>query len=166
MEFLARISQDGGLNFGDHEKVRFKQYLRDHSDALLKISPVLPESRKLRRFYHGAVLPLWAFLDCKDYRSAEVLADLHEVAKVEFNGHIIEVGGKPFKIGKSTRDGALREYVERVIEYLVDSYGIDPSQVLDPDKYKYFVQAIFMHGQYEDYISYLIAEGRLKRVVQ
>jgi hypothetical protein len=166
MEFVCRISKDGGFNFGDHERVRFKQYLRDHPDALLKISPVLPESRKLRRFYHGAVLPLWAFLDGKDYRSADVLADLHEVAKLEFNGHLIEVGGKPFKIGKSTRDGALRGYVERVIEYLMESYGVDPSQVLNPEQYKYFMQAVFMHGQYEDYISYLIAEGRLKRTTQ
>jgi hypothetical protein len=166
MDFVCRISKDGGMGFGDRERVVFKRFLADNPGTLLKISPMLPESKKQRKFLHGAVIPLWAYLDGKDYRSHEVLAAMHEIAKIEFNGEIVEVGGRPVKIGKSTRGEALRGYVERIIAHLEEQYGIDASQVLDPNQYKYFMEALFMHGQYEDYVSYLIAEGRLKAMIQ
>jgi hypothetical protein len=136
MEFVFRVSRDGGMDFGERNRVYFKQYLAAHPGVLCKITPVLPESNKQRRFYHGAVLPLWAYLDGKDYRSSEVLADLHEIAKYEFNGHEVIVEGRKMNVGRSTKGKELAPYLERVIEHLVDNYGIDPTEVLDPKQYK------------------------------
>lgn len=36
--------------------------------------------------------------------------------------------------------------------------------VLDPNHYKNFIDTVFMHGEYETYIDFLIAKGRLGRV--
>ncbi len=161
MEFLGRIKPGGGLDFGERNGVIFKRYLAENPGIVLRITPVLPESGKQRRFYHGAVIPLWAYLDGKDHRDHKVLADLHELAKLEFNGEIITVAGVPHKIGRSTQ-GKLRDgFLERVVEYLVEQYGIDPSVCLNPTEYKRFMDEIYMHGKYDDYIAYLIELGRV-----
>jgi hypothetical protein len=57
------------------------------------------------------------------------------------------------------RDG----FLGRVLEYLVENYAIDPSLVLDPNHYKNFRDTIFMNGEDETYIDFLVAEGRLGR---
>jgi hypothetical protein len=163
MEFICRIARDAGLDFGERNRALFKQYLKANPGVLLKITPMLPESNKQRRFYHGAVLPLWAYLDGKDYRNSEVLADLHEIAKFEFNGHEVIVDGRKMNVGRSTKGRELAPYLERVIEHLVDNYGIDPSDVLEPKKYKEFADTVFMEGNYETYIDYLVADGRLRK---
>lgn len=161
MEFVARITRDGGLEFGERNRVIFKRYLAEHPGMVLKISPVLPESGKQRRFYHGAIIPLWAYLDGKDYRDHQVLADLHELAKLEFNGEVITVGGELKKVGRST-SGKLRDgFLERVIAYLQEQYGIDPSVVLNPAEYKRFNDEIFMHGKHDTYMDYLKETGIL-----
>jgi hypothetical protein len=162
MEFLFR-AVDGGMDFGERNRALFKQHLKAHPGMLYKVTALLPESSKQRRFYHGGVLPLWAYLDGKDYRNAEVLADLHEIAKYEFNGHEIIVDGKKMNVGRSSKGKELAPYLERIIEHLVDNYGIDPTEVLDPKKYKDFADTVFMEGNYETYIDYMVAEGRLRR---
>jgi hypothetical protein len=60
MEFHARASGDKrrGLEFGDRGRAIFIQWLKDDPGSLLKITPVLPESDKQRRFFEGAVVPL------------------------------------------------------------------------------------------------------------
>ena len=164
MEFIGRSTKDGGIDLGQRNKVIFKKFLLEHPGALIKISAMLPESNKQRRFYHGAVLPLWAYLDGKDYRDHGVLDDLHELAKLEFNGGFVEVAGKSHKIGRSTQGkAALSQHIERVIEFLVDQYGIDPSAVLDPEAFKLYRDTELMDGGYESYIDYLVATGALKR---
>lgn len=143
------------MEFGERNRALFKHYLAEHPGMVLKITPVLPESQKQRRFYHGAVLPLWAYLDGKDYRSHQVLDDLHEVAKLEFNGEVITVAGVPRKVGRSTA-GMLRDgFLERVIGYLEENYGIDPSQCLNPADYKHFIDEVLLYGKYDTYIDYL-----------
>lgn len=162
MEFLFRVDRAGGLDFGERGRAYFKSWLKANPGVLCKITPMLPESSKQRRFYHGAIIPLWAFLDGKDYRNANVLADLHEIAKYEFNGHEVIVDGKKMNVGRSTKGKELAPYIERVIEHLVDNYGIDPTEVLDPKKYKTFSDTVFMEGNYETYIDYMVADGRLR----
>lgn len=56
------------------------------------LSRTATESNKQRRYYHGAVIPLWAFLNGQDHRDGQVLADLHEAAKLEFNATTVIVG--------------------------------------------------------------------------
>src|ERR1700709_239769 len=107
MEIVCRPS-DGHLNMGQRNTAMFLNFVKENPGVPWKLTPMLPESGKQRRFYHAAVLPLWAYLDGKDYRDSQVLADLHEVAKVEFNGAIIVVNGETRRVGRSTK-GALRD---------------------------------------------------------
>jgi len=160
--FPAHV-ENGRISLGhDLNRERVRLWCKENEGARLEISAMLPESKKQRRFYHGAVIPLWSYLDGKDYRDSQVLADLHELAKLEFNGAIIVVGGKTRKVGRSTK-GALRDgYLERVIEYLEENYGIKRQEFLDPKDYKYFRDAVYMTGEYDCYIDYLIGKGVFK----
>lgn len=149
---------------GMRNRAIFVDFLRKHPGALVRISTVLPESNKQRAFYHGAVLPLWAYLDGKDYRSSAVLDDMHELAKFEFNGGIVTVAGKSQKVGRSTKGKeALARHIERVIDFLVEQYGIDRSAVLNPEEYKSYRDTVLMDGRFETYIDYLVSTGALAK---
>lgn len=164
MQFYFRASKNGrgGLEFGQRERAHFLSYLKANPDMLFQVTPVLPESNKHRRFYRGAGLPLWCYLDGKDYRNKQLLDDLHDLAKLEFNSREIFVEGKSYKVARSTKGKDLTPYLERVIGHLVDNYGIDPTEVLDPKKYRDLIDTVSMKGNYETYIDYLIADGRLR----
>lgn len=162
-KFYAKARDDGGLQFpSDFAREKFKQYLKENAGIRLEISPFVPESSKQRAYYHGAVLPMWAFLDGKDYKDTHVLEYMHEVAKREFNGEIVVVNGKKQKVGKSSKGLLNSGYLERVIDYLVENYAIDQGAVLNPDQYKYFRDVIFPVSDHEDYIDYLLSTGALR----
>jgi hypothetical protein len=160
VEFVCRPTGDS-LNLGQRNTAIFLDFVKKNPNVPWRLAPVLPESGKQRRFYHGAIIPLWAFLDGKDYKDKQVLADLHEVAKLEFNGELITVGGVVRKVGRSTVGKLNEGFLERVISYLEENYAIDPGQCLNPTEYKKFVNEIYMHGKYDTYIDYLVALGRL-----
>lgn len=154
--FTAHV-ENGGLKFeSDRQRTEFKNFLKEHEGARLKFEMIVPESPRQRAFYHGAVIPLWAYLDGKDYRDADVLEYMHEIAKREFNGDIVVVNGKTEKIGKSSK-GLLKDgYLERVIDYLAENYGIDPSVVLNPELYKRFRDTVYPYESYDTFIDYLV----------
>jgi hypothetical protein len=163
MKWIIEGTKDGRLNFGDYNRAKFIKYLAEHGPIRLELKPMTPESREQRGFYFGAVLRLWAFLDGKDYKDPEVIEMLHEIAKVEFNGQMIKVAGKVRKVGKSTKGKLNQGYLDRLIDYLEEQYGIDRTKVLDPEDYKYFRDQIYStNTQYDDYISYMLALGKLK----
>lgn len=151
------VIKNGGLGFpNDYQRDKFRQLLKENEGIRVKIELDTPESTNQRAFYHGAVLPLWAYLDGKDYRDGDILNQLHEIAKREFNGEIIMIHGKPEKVGKSTK-GLLRSgYLERVIDYLVENYGIDQGLVLNPELYKKFRDEIYpFDTKYDTFIEYM-----------
>lgn len=161
MKWLGQGTKDGRLDFGDHNSKSIRQYLSQNGPVRLELSVLTPESRKQRKFYFGAVLPLWAFLDGKDYKDSDTIEILHDIAKIEFNGQIMMIAGKPRKVGKSTK-GELNEYLDRVIDFLEEQYGIDRGNVLDPEDYKHFKDEIYSTQlQYTDYIDYLLQSGKL-----
>ena len=140
--------------FGDGVKA-IKEYALKHEGGKFELLPYTPESRKQRGFYHGAVLPLWAFLNDWDYKDSELLSFLHEEAKKEFNGEMVVLDGKRVIRGTSSK-GALQTHIENVILYLEEQYGIDRAKVLNPEQYKDFRDRIYSEGKYEDFIEYLI----------
>ncbi len=162
-KFYAKAREDGGLEFpSGFARDKFRAYLKENIGLRLEISPIVPESPRQRAYYHGAVLPMWAFLDGLDYKDVGILEQMHEIAKREFNGEIIVVNGKKQKVGKSSKGLLNSGYLERVIDYLVENYAIDPGAVLNPDQYKYFRDAIFPVSDHEDYIDYLLSTGALR----
>ncbi len=156
MKFTALATQDGGLEFGEYQRAKFKKFLKENAGIRVVIEPMMPESRSQRAFYHAAVLVLWAYLDGKDYRDSLVLEQMHEIAKREFNGEIMVVNGTPHKVSKSTKGLLNKGYLERVIDYLVESYGIDQGLVLNPEIYKKFRDEIYPNtNKYDTFIDYM-----------
>lgn len=156
MKFKFISTPDGGMSFSDHEKIKLFKYMKENPNTRFSIEPLVPESRSQRGFYHGAVIVLWAYLDGKDYRDSLVLEQMHEVAKQEFNGEILVVNGNGHKVSKSTKGLLNGGYLERVIDYLAESYGIDPQICLNPEIYKKFRDEIYpFTNKYDTFIDYM-----------
>lgn len=161
MIFQATSNQ-GNLSLGsDYNRARFKDFLKKNDGIRLKIEPQLPESKHQQGFYHGGVLALWAYLNGMDWRDSEVLDWLHHHAKQEFNGEAVVLDGKATRMGKSTK-GKLNEFVNTVIDYLEEQYGIDRFKVLDPKDFKYYRDKIRDQvNAPETYIDYLLFTKKL-----
>lgn len=166
MIFKVRGRADGGLSFSsDFSRDKFKTFLKENDGIILVVKPEVPESKNQRAFYHGAVLPLWAYLDGKDYKDSDTLTQMHEIAKREFNGEIIMINNKPEKVGKSSKGSLNDGYVERIVLYLIENYAIDPSVVLNPELYKKFRDEIYpFDRKYEDFIDYMRELNLLQKV--
>ena len=76
---------------------------------------------------------------------------------------IIVVHGEPHKVAKSTKGMLNKGYLERVIDHLVENYGIDPAMVLNPELYKKFRDEIYpMTSKYDTFIDYMVDLKLLK----
>jgi hypothetical protein len=162
MKILGKISK-GKLEIGKYNRKLLNDFLKNPSNEniVISVESRTPESKNVRRFYHGAILPLWAYLNGWDYRKAERIEYLHNHAKMEFNGEIDMLEGKEIKVGMSTK-GLLIEndkhnsgYLERIINYLEENYGIDREKVLNPEHYKKWADEVYSVGMCDDYIAYL-----------
>lgn len=160
---FSAVVENGRISLGSlANKERVRQWAAKNEGARLEINPVLPESRKQRAWYFASLLPLWAYLDGRDWRDPEVIAALHEVAKLEFNGEIIEMRGKAYKIGKSSKGPALKAFVERVQDWIIEQYA-PPAEALDVAKWKKWRNEIYMiPGGPDTYLEYLEEIGILK----
>lgn len=172
MKILGKILK-GGLAISPYNRQTMEAFFKDPANdgIIVAIQSRTPESRQVRGFYHGAILPLWCYLNGMDHRNSDNLAFMHEHAKREFNGDIIFIDGREIKRGRSTR-GILGEndkqnsgYLERVIMYLEENYGIDRSKVLNPEHYKHFKDEVYSVSEYEDYIAYLESLGFLSKPI-
>ena len=159
-EFIA--SKDGGMQFPSEDiRQNLKSDLLENPEGKYEINRLSEESIKQRKFFEGAVIPMWVYLDGGNYKSSSVRRDYREVAKREFNGELIIVSGKSRKVGRSTK-GCLNQFVDKVEDFLEEQYGVKRQDVFNPTDYKYFKDVIFMNGEYDDYIDYLKAKGVLK----
>lgn len=149
------------MDFGERNRIYFKGYLKAHPGVLLKITPVLPESNKQRRFLEGAVIPLVTYYqEGMDHRNSDDRSSVREWLKLEFNGQTVFVGGEAHKIAKSTRGrDALNRFVEDVVGWLQDNYA-PPTQALEPASFKEWRDTV-MDGPH-NYIDYLVHQGVLK----
>src|SRR4051812_36792835 len=104
MEFLARVRQDGGLEFGQRNRAIFKEYLQKNVGIVLKITPVLPESNKQRAFLEGGVLPLITYYQAGlDHHNSDDVRRVRDWMKQEFNGEMVALGDKVHLVAKSTK---------------------------------------------------------------
>jgi hypothetical protein len=158
MEFNCTGTSEGIMQFSsDYSRASFKEFLRTNGPVRLTITPELPESAKMRRWYEGAVVPLITFYqDGLDHRSGEDRRKVREWLKGEFNGEMVEIGGKIHTVAKTTKGReTFNPFVERVVGWLEDNYA-PPAEALDPEKYKHWKAAIYPHGGPETYIDYLV----------
>lgn len=158
MKFTCKIIAGELVVNKAHE---FKAYSAKKPNMLYSLTPLIPESRNMRGFYHGGVLSLWVYLDGADYKNGQVLEDYHEIAKQEFAFKIISTKRGIYKLPDTTK-GKLGDIIEKVIEYLEEQYGIDRTKVLDPNEYKYWKDCIRPDGGPDHYIDYLRSADILK----
>jgi hypothetical protein len=132
-----------------------------------EITPLTPESTKQRKFFEGAVVPLVVFFqEGMDHRNTEDLRRMREALKIEFNGEFVPVGSKGVKkIGKSTKGELNKGFLNRVIEWIEDSYGVDPKEVLNPKEYEKWRDEIFPYGGPDNYVDYLVSIGKLAPLI-
>lgn len=162
--FTAR-SQNGTLDFGsDHSRTLFVKDLRENNGRLYEIKRVLPESRNQRGFYEGAVIKLWAYLDGNDYKSSKIVKQYHENANREFNGEDLVINGKCKRVGGSSKGKLNSGMLENVIMYLEENYAVKREECMNHEHYKQFRDEIYMEGNYDTYIDYLISLNRLPKV--
>ena len=170
MKLLGKIINNK-LALSDYNRRFWNDYLKkpENQNKVIAIQDRIPESRKQRAFYEGAIIPLWAFLNGYDYKDCDVLGFLRETAKKEFNGEDIILDGKKVRRGKSTK-GLLAEndqqasgFLERVMSYLEENYGIDRNKVLNSEHYKKWRDEIYSFGEYDSYIEYLQSIGFLNK---
>ncbi len=166
MKYYAIATKDGGMQMNEYSKGFFKNFLKENAGVRLQILPLLPESRNQRNFFEGAVIPLACYLhENFDHRNYKDLIKMRELLKVEFNGEFINFNGKKIKVGKTTKGKLNDGFIEKCIDYLEEQYGIDRTEVLNPENYKYWRDTIFPFGDInspDNYIDYLVELKKLK----
>ena len=161
MEFQGKYKKDG-FDFGKGRD-RVLNHCKHNAGKRFMLSDLLPESRQQRKFFEGAVIPMWVFLNGKDHKDSVVCRDYHELAKVEFNPKTVISEGKAKIIGGSTK-GKLQsdEICNKVIDYLEEQYGIDRTKVLNPKDYKHWRDTLRSFKDVPfDYIDYLVSVKKL-----
>lgn len=163
--FEAIIQSDNGrMKFRRKAKRgQFKDLLKKRG-IRFRIEQLTPESEQLRRYFEGAICPMFAFFqDYLDHRDWRDVKQAREFIKVHFNGELMEVDGIIERVPVSTKG---REVLKRVtneaIDYMEDHYGIDRKLVLDPKHYEHWRDTVFPYGGSDNYIDYLVDLGRLK----
>jgi len=151
-----------GLNFEDNRDA-FLKHCKFNIGKRFIIQDLEPESSDQRGFYHGAVIPLWVWLDGYNHRDSVKNLQYHEYAKEEFNPEILIIGGKQRKVGASTKNKLKGEngIINKVIDFLEEQYGIDRNEVLNPAQYKHWKDAIYPYEGADNYIDYLVSIKKL-----
>jgi hypothetical protein len=141
----------------------FLDYVRKNPRTPWKLTPILPESGKQRRFFEGAVVPLVTYYqEGLDHRNSEDCARVREWLKSEFNGEYVLVAGKSHPVPKSTKGrDALQLFLERVITWLVENYS-PPLEALDLASFKVWQDTVFPSGGPDNYVDYLSECGILR----
>lgn len=166
MEFQCRGTAEGVAEFSPYERARFKAFLRENPGIRLTITPDLPESGRLRRYFEGALVPLICFYsENLDHRNSEDRRKVREWLKLEFNSDLVDVGGTVHKVAKTTKGRpVLNEFVERVVDWLNENYA-PPAEAMDPEKYKYWRDVLYAKpGTPDTYIDYLVETGVLRKI--
>jgi hypothetical protein len=161
MEIICRPS-DGHLNMGERNTAMFLAFVKENPGVPWRLSPVLPESGKQRRFFEGAIVPLVTFYqEGMDHRSEDDRTRIREWLKKEFNGEMVVIVGKAHLVAKSTKGrDALAPFLERVVGWLIENYA-PPMEALDGNSFKVWRDTIFPSGGPDNFIDYLREIGRL-----
>ena len=158
-KFIGRFKADGGLDFGTYTLMYLKKYIKENPNAPFELKPILPESKKQRNFFEGAIVPLITFYqEGMDYRNSNDQKKVRDWLKIEFLGDLVVVGGKTHRVAQSTSQKLNLGFLERVETWLIENYA-PPMEALDPKKYKHWRDAIFPYGGADNYLEYLLELG-------
>lgn len=161
MKIVVQINEEGtGFDFGDNAE-KFKAWAKKNPKMRMHIEALLPESKKQRRFYEGAVVPLVTFFqEGFDHKLSEDNEKMHNWLNQEFNPAFFVLNGATIKIAGSSK-GKLAETTNKVIDWLEENYGIDRMKVLNPKDYLHWRDTIFPYGGPDNYVDFLVEAGKL-----
>jgi hypothetical protein len=161
MEIICRPdAKMQSLNMGERNTAIFLDFVRKNPNVPWRLTPVLPESGKQRRYLEGCILPLITFYqDGLDHKKTDDVRKVRDWMKLEFNSEALVMSDTVHMVAKSTKGrDALQPFLERVVGWLVDNYA-PPQEALDPEFFKEWRDTIFPVGGPDNYIDYLKAQG-------
>lgn len=164
MEWHGTGQPDGKVDFSDFTKADLKEFLRINGPVRMALTAILPESKKLRGWVEGALIPLVTFYqEGMSHRSSADCERVREWLKLEFNGTIVEVNGKAVRVAQSTKGKrALAAFAERVLDWMTENYA-PPAEALDSEQYKVWRDTIYLiPGGPDNYLDHLVERGILK----
>lgn len=162
-DFLGTI-KPGGISFGsEFNRGRFLDWTKKNVGQRVGLSLLLPESTKQRGFFEGGVCALVAFYqEGMNHLDPEDIKTVREMLKIEFNGVFVKIGGKSTKIGGSTKGELNEGFLDRVIDWMEEEYGIDRAVVLNPATYKDWRDRVYPEGGPSNFIDYMVEIGLLQ----
>lgn len=162
-DFLATL-KPGAFSFGsEHNRNRFRAWSKENAGLRVGIALLTPESSKQRKFFESAVCSLVAYfqegMDHTNWRDVEIV---REMLKVEFNGVFVKIGDRSTKIGGSTKGELNQGFLDRVIDWIEEQYGVDRAIVLNPATFKDWRDRVFPEGGPDNFIDYMVELKLLK----
>lgn len=155
-KFLGRFSANGSLGFSPYTRLNLKKFIKENPNLPFELKPLLPESSKQRKFFEGGICPLLTFYqEGLDHRNSKDVEKVRNWLKCEFNGEIVNIGGKAHKLALSTKYRLNQGFLERVVGYIQDNYA-PPAEALNPEKYKHWKNAVYPYGGADNFIDYLV----------
>lgn len=133
------IIHDNKFELTDYWRIQIRKAVKDNGAPIrAEIQTLLPESRKMRAYVMGSLIPLLVYLDGNDYKDGDVCDWYFEHYKKEFTPCLLKVHGKIETFGKSSKGSkALGIFAEKLQDYLSEHYAIGyDSKVISPDFYK------------------------------
>lgn len=167
------------ISFGsDFNRARFSRFVKENNGIRLSIRPESPESRKMRGYFEGGLVPLATYyqdyltLVVKgkekqkrlDYHDPDDCALMRDVLKRGAGlVDLVVVAGELKEITKSSLGRvALRKATDFATDWLLQECGA-PAEAIDPEKYKYYRDAIRPNPRAPaTYIDYLRSVNILK----
>lgn len=160
--YFIATGRAGGIKFDPRSRERFLAYLKNNDGVRLYIAPVLPEPKKLRRYFEGAIIPLLTYYqETLDHHDPDDRDKVREWIKMQFNAELVTVKGISQRVGKSTKGrDTLVSLFKRVMDWLVENYD-PPTEAINPESYKEWRDTVFSSGGADNYIDYLVEIGVL-----
>ncbi len=140
----------------EYWRTQIKKEVKDHEGPIrAEIQTLLPESRAMRGYVNGGLIPLLVYLDGNDYKKSDVCEFYFWHYKKEFTPEAIKVGGKIELKPKSSKGAkALKVFADKIQDYLDENHGIPyDSLVTNPEHYKNWRDTISMDST-DTYIEY------------
>jgi hypothetical protein len=161
MIFFAK-SEEGKFFMNDYMGAMFRQHLKDNKGMRYKITPILPESKNMRGYLEGGLLPMFCyFQDDLDHRNPDHIVWAREFLKKQLNGETHIIKGRAEVVGGSTKGSErLNRFVEKVVDMLTDDYGC-PMEAINPEAYKKWRDEILPYGGPDNWIDYLKSNNQL-----
>lgn len=133
------IIHDNKFELTDYWRMQIRKAVKDNGAPIrAEIQTLLPESRKMRGYVMGSLIPLLVYLDGNEHKDSKTCDRYFEHYKEEFTPELLKINGKVHTFGASSKGSkALGRFAEKLQDYLSEHYAIGyDSKVISPDFYK------------------------------